>query len=278
MNPTDPEIGATVSVNGIATNYIEAGTGSTVLLLHGSGPGVTAYANWRLVIPSLAAHFRVVAPDIVGFGYTDRPATAQYSLDYWVRHIAGFIAALSLKQVAIVGNSFGGALALALATRHPHFVTRMALMGSVGVEFPLTPGLDAVWGYEPTRERMSDLLHIFAYDHRIISAELIESRFRASARPGYQESFVTMFPAPRQQGIAALATPQAEIRRIDKPTLLVHGRDDRVIPTETSLTLNSLIATSQLHLFNRCGHWVQIEQTRAFCALVGSFLQGALDQ
>lgn len=272
MSESNPELGRFVAVNGIRTNYQEAGSGANVLLLHGSGPGVTAYANWRLVIPKLASRFRVIAPDIVGFGYTDRPADVTYGLDYWVEHIAGFIQALDLRRVHLVGNSFGGALSLALATRYPQLVERLVLMGSVGVGFELTPGLDAVWGYRPSLDNMRQLMQLFAHDHSLITNDLIESRYRASLRSGYQESFSRMFPAPRQRSVDAMRVPDENIRQIKQPTLIVHGRDDRVIPLQTSLELHSLIDDSELHVFGRCGHWVQIEQNARFCRLVAEFL------
>ena len=77
----NPAIGKSVEANGIRTNYLEAGSGDqTVVLVHGSGPGVTSYANWRLVMPALGENFRVVAPDMVGFGYSDRPEGVEYGL------------------------------------------------------------------------------------------------------------------------------------------------------------------------------------------------------
>ena len=124
------------------------------LLIHGSGPGVSAWANWRLVIPALARDRRVIAPDMVGFGYTDRPEGIQYNMDTWVRQALDLMDALGLEQVDLVGNSFGGALALALTIRAPKRVRRLVLMGSVGVPFPITQGLDAVWGYQPSLEAM----------------------------------------------------------------------------------------------------------------------------
>lgn len=267
-----PEIGRRIVAGGIETNYHDVGEGRPVLLIHGSGPGVTAWANWRLVLPELAKTCRVIAPDMVGFGYTERPAGNAYDLDAWVEHIVGLMDALQIAKIDLVGNSFGGAIALAMAVRYPKRVRRLILMGSVGVPFEITPELDAVWGYEPSLAAMRGLLDIFAYDRSLVTDELAELRYQASIRPGFQESFSAMFPAPRQRWIDAMASTEADIRAIRHKTLIIHGRDDRVIPLSNSLTLNRWIEDSQLHVFGRCGHWVQIEHSADFNHLVGHFL------
>lgn len=269
---TRPEIGASVSANGIRTNYLEAGSGRPVVLIHGSGPGVTAYANWRLTLPALGSRLRALAPDMVGFGYTERPAGCAYDVDTWAAQIVGFLDALSLPSASLVGNSFGAAIALRVAARHPDRVDRLALMGGVGVPFPITEGLDAVWGYQPSPQNMRRLLDIFAYSRELVTDELAEVRYRASVEPGFQESFGSMFPAPRQRWVDAMATPDDELRRIPHRTLLVHGRDDRVIPLATSLRLLELIDDSSLHVFGRCGHWTQIERSAEFNRLLLEFL------
>ncbi|WP_329142589.1 alpha/beta fold hydrolase [Streptomyces sp. NBC_01456] len=273
-NAESPEIGLTVDVNGVATNYHDYGSGHPVLLIHGSGPGVSAWANWRLTIPELAKRHRVLAPDILGFGYTQRPEGVQYDAENWLAHLVGFLDALGLERVSIVGNSFGGSLALRLATRHPDRVDRLVLMGSVGVLFPLTPGLDAVWGYEPSVENMRRLLDVFAYDPRFATDELAELRYRASTRPGVHEAYAAMFPAPRQDKITAMAVPESDIAALPHETLIVHGRDDQVIPLTTSRRLLELIPKSQLHVFAQCGHWVQIEHAESFASLASTFLSG----
>jgi 2-hydroxymuconate-semialdehyde hydrolase len=271
MSATDPEIADRIAAGGIETNYHDQGQGPAVLFLHGSGPGVSAWANWRLTIPAPSRSYRVIAPDMVGFGFSERPTDVEYRKETWVRQAVGLLDALGIEKAHVVGSSFGGAIALALAIRHPERVGRLALMGAVGVPFPITPGLDAVWGYEPSLAAMRKLLDVFAHDRGLVNDELAELRYRASIRPGFQDSFAAMFPAPRQRWVDALASPEADIRALPHETLIIHGRDDQVIPLSNSLTLLDWIERAQLHVFGRCGHWVQIEHAARFAKLLDGF-------
>jgi 2-hydroxy-6-oxo-octa-2,4-dienoate hydrolase len=268
-----PEIGAAVDAGGVKTNYLEAGQGPPVVLVHGSGPGVTAYANWRLTIPDLARHLHVLAPDMAGFGFSEKPGT--YGMEVWTNQLIGFLDALGLDRVSLVGNSFGGGLAVRVAVEHPERVERLVLMGAAGVVFPITGGLDAVWGYQPSVENMRRVLDIFAYSRELVTDELAEVRYRATIEPGVQEAFAAMFPAPRQRWVNHLATPEDQIRGIRHETLIVHGRDDRVIPLDNAYRLHALIDASDLHVFGRCGHWTQIERSDAFNRLLIDFLAGS---
>ena len=271
---TSPELGQSIVADGIPTNVHLAGDGPPVLLIHGSGPGVSAWANWRLTIPALARHFSVVAPDIVGFGFTDRPEGVSYDLTTWTAHAVGVLDALGIDRAHVVGNSFGGSIALSLAIHHPERVDRLVLMGSVGVPFTITDGLDAVWGYEPSVAAMESLLHLFAYDRDLVGEDLARLRYEASMRPGVQEAYARMFPAPRQAALDAMTHAEADIAGISAPTLVVHGRDDQVIPLQNAYDLLRLIDDAQLHVFGRCGHWTQIEHADAFSDLVIRFLEG----
>lgn len=268
---TSPEIGTSINAGGIPTNVHVAGEGPPIVMVHGSGPGVTAWANWRLNIPVLSKQFKVVAPDMVGFGYTERPSDNRYDKERWLAHLDGVLDALNLEQVDLVGNSFGGALALAYAITRPKRVRRMVLMGSVGVRFDITKGLDAVWGYEPSIENMRKLLDIFAFDRKLVNDELARLRYEASIRPGFQESFSAMFPAPRQRWVDAMASDPALVKTVPQKTLIIHGRDDQVIPLSASLELATLLPNMELHVFGNCGHWTQIEHTARFNELVAGF-------
>ena len=271
----NPEIGQSIQTGPILTNYHDVGSGDPVLMIHGSGPGVSAWANWRLTLGNLKSNFRMLALDMAGFGYTQSPEGMEFTREVWLQQLVDFLDALGLEKVHVIGNSFGGSMALALAIAHPERVNKVILMGAVGVPFELTDGLDAVWGYEPSVENMDAILRIFAYDQSLIGEELAKLRYEASIRPGIQEAFSSMFPAPRQRWVDAMAHEEKDIRAIPHKTLMVHGRDDKVIPLSTSMTLLDWIDDSQLHVFGRCGHWTQIEHSDAFCRIVDSFLNEA---
>lgn len=268
------EVGKDVVANGIRTNYLEAGSGEDVVLIHGSGPGVTSYANWRLVIPKLAEDFHVVAPDMVGFGYSDRPEGVKYGLDTWADQTVGVMDALGIEKANLVGNSFGGSIALRIATKHPDRINKLVLMGSMGVHFEITPGLDNVWGYDGTYEDMRKVLDYFAYSRVLVNDDLAKVRYEGSNQPGFQEAFSSMFPAPRQRWVDAMTTPEEDIKALPHRALIVHGREDKVIPLSTSLRLVELLDNADLSVFSHCGHWSMIERTADFNRLVRDFFLG----
>lgn len=270
---TNPEIGKSIRTGDFTTNYHDYGQGGVpVVFIHGSGPGVTAWANWRLVLPKISASRRALAPDMVGFGYTERPQGIAFTMEVWGRQLLDFIDALKLEVVDLVGNSFGGALALFMAIRHPTRVRKLVLMGAMGTEFKITAGLDNVWGYQPSFETMKRTINSFVCDKSIATEDLAKMRYEASIRPGYQESFGRMFPVPRQHSVDMMASPYGAIADIRHDTLIIHGREDQIIPPEASHTLFSLIPNAQLHMFGKCGHWTQIEQNAKFVKVVDSFL------
>jgi 2-hydroxymuconate-semialdehyde hydrolase len=270
--PSTPEIGSAVKTGSFQTNCHDVGSGDPVVFIHGSGPGVTAWANWRLVIPELSKTLRVIAPDMVGFGYTDRPAGIVYTKETWVHQLKDLLDTLSIERIDLVGNSFGGAISLAFAILYPERVRKIVLMGSAGTYWKVTDGLAAVWGYEPSIEAMRKLLDIFAFDRTLVTDELAKLRFEASIQPGFQEAFAAMFPPPHQRWLDALASEDPALQALPHETLIFHGREDKVVPLESSLRLHHLIPRSQLHVFGQCGHWTQIEKTADFIRLVKGFL------
>lgn len=271
---SNPEIGKSIVANGISTNYIEAGDGPPLILIHGSGPGVTAFANWSGVLPTLSQDFHVYAPDMVGFGYTEVPEDRiDFTLDFWVDHIIAFLDALGIDRASFIGNSYGGGLSLAVAARHPERIHRFVLMGAAGLQFEISTGLEAVWGYEPSLANMRKLMETFAYDPRLVTDAIVQSRHVASTRPGAQEAYSRLFPEPRQPKLDRLATPEDDVRRIEAPALIIHGREDVIVPVAVAYRFSALLRHSELHVFGECGHWTQIEKRDRFLEIVIPFLK-----
>ncbi|CAH1387945.1 alpha/beta fold hydrolase [Candidatus Nitrotoga sp. M5] len=273
-----PEIGNSIKIGATTINYHDRGDGAVVLLIHGSGPGVTAWANWRNTIPALEGNFRVIAPDMAGFGYTETTDVVECSVERWAKQLCDLLDALEIGQISIVGNSFGGSIALEFIRQYPERCSKAILMGSVGVSFPLTEGLDTVWGYQPSFDHMKHLLELFVADESLITDDLVEMRYRASLRPGVQERFERLFPEPRQRWVDALAQQRDDLRSISNKLLLIHGRDDKIIPIQASEQLHKLLPNSTLRRIDDCGHWVQIEQAQRFNSIVLDFLTGSLDK
>jgi len=146
-------------------------------------------------------------------------------------------------------------------------------MGSMGVAMSLPSGLDTVWGYSPGLAQMREVIGLFAYNRALNTDELVEMRYEASLDPAVRDSWAAMFPAPRRHWVDDLALSGAELAAIGVPVLLVHGRDDRVVPWRvSSAQLVDLLPASRLQVLSGCGHWTMIEKTADFMAVVQDFL------
>jgi 2-hydroxymuconate-semialdehyde hydrolase len=225
------------------------------------------------VIPGLSENRRVLAPDQLGFGGTATGEQRTYGRAAWTAHAQALLDTLGVGTVDIIGNSMGGAVALSLAAARPAAVRRIVLMGSMGVAMALPSGLNTVWGYRPGVEQMREVIGLFAYNRGLITDELVEMRYQASLAPLVRDSWQAMFPEPRQRWVDDLALPGAELNAITAPVLLVHGRDDRVVPWRvSSAQLVDLLPDARLHLLGNCGHWTMIEKTAEFLGVVRPFL------
>jgi 2-hydroxymuconate-semialdehyde hydrolase len=261
------------------------GKAETILFLHGSGPGVTAWSNWQFALPALADRFHCLAPDLVGFGATEHPQKPPTGMRSWMRlwvdQCLALLDASNLRKVHLVGNSMGGAIALHLLMEAPERFERVVLMGSIGTPHRITPELDRLWGFydDPSVKMFRGIIRWFVYDDTFIADRLdtiAQTRFEAAMKPDVQRSFKAMFPAPRQTVIDDLVVPELALRRMDHSVLLVHGRDDKIVPLETSLYLLQHLSKVQLHVFGQCSHWTQIEFAQKFNQLITQFFTGQL--
>ncbi|MGW6702948.1 alpha/beta fold hydrolase [Nocardia sp. NPDC055049] len=261
--------------------YHEAGEGPPLLLLHGSGPGVTGWRNFRGNLAVFAQRFRCLVLEFPGFGVSDdfggHPMIT--ALDAVVR----FVDALGLDSVDIIGNSMGGGVALNYAIAHPERVGKLVTIGGIGRNlFSPGPGegikLLQEFTEEPTRERLIQWLHSMVYDPAMVTEELIEERWTQATDPATLDSARRMYSkAAFAMMIKAMEAsdappPWAMLHKVAAPTLITWGRDDRVSPLDMALIPMRTIPRAELHVFPHCGHWAMIERKGEFESAVLAFL------
>jgi 2-hydroxymuconate-semialdehyde hydrolase len=266
-------------------NRAGAGKDRAILFLHGSGPGATGWSNWQLALPFLGEHFDCLAPDLIGFGQSEHPNPPPNRIQDWMRlwvdQQLALLDELKLDKVHLVGNSMGGAIALPLLMEAPQRFDKVVLMGSIGAPCRLAPGLDRLWGFynNPSPRTMAQVITWFVYDVNVVSSRLdtiAQARFEAAMQSDVRRSFEAMFPAPRQKLLDELVVPDIALSRMQHPILLVHGRDDAIVPLETSLYLAQRLPNVQLHIYGQCSHWTQIERSQSFHRLLLDFFTGQL--
>lgn len=277
-----PEISTReIETNGYRTNALESAPENpeTVILLHGGGPGATAESNWEGFIPGLSEDFHVLAPDLVGHGHTDHPDTKPSSITGWMRirveQVLSMMDALNVERAHLVGNSMGGSLAMHLAMTAPERCSRISLMGSAGGKSEPTPEVKRMVSFyqDASMSALENLTKWFVYDEQVLGDALtsvVKQRYQEIMRPEVRESFESFFSSSPEQ----MAVPPAALRRMTHPFLIVHGREDRFVLPESSVYLQQQLPNARLHIFNKCGHWVQIEKRDAYTRLLVDFLSG----
>ncbi|MCP2256264.1 Pimeloyl-ACP methyl ester carboxylesterase [Prauserella aidingensis] len=261
----------------------ESGSGNAtpVLWLHGSGPGVTAMANWRGLLTELAPEFYNIAPDVLGFGDSacpdPFPPGMMASVDLRAKNTLALLDALQVESPHVVGNSMGGIIAIRMAQMAPSRLRKIVLMGSAG-NGGLAPDAVAKSGAfaaDATIETMRDLLRMFVYDEAQLGLDLdalAAERLEIATRPDIARVAAALVDP---NGSALNFTPE-DLGQILHQVLVVHGREDRVLPLERSYYLAQHLPNAQLHVFPRSGHWAHWEQQGRFKALLRAFFQDAL--
>ncbi|TKG69570.1 alpha/beta fold hydrolase [Prauserella endophytica] len=267
---------------GLRLHYHEAGSehAETVILLHGGGPGASAWSNFSRNIGVFAKSFRVLAVDQPGFGRSDKPTDHPQYFTHSANAVAGLMDALGIERAHFVGNSLGGGAAVRLALDHPDRAGRLVLMGPGGLSVNVfapdpTEGVKnlAKFGGAPSKERLEAFLRVMVYDQSLITDELVEERFAAASTPESLAAMAAMgasFARPEtyEQGML-----WREAHRLRQRVLLVWGREDRVNPLDGALVALKTIPRAQLHVFGRCGHWAQLEKFDEFNRLAIDFLK-----
>lgn len=263
--------------------YYDSGSDAhpVLLFLHGSGPGVTGWRNFRGVLPTFAERYRCLILEFPGFGVSDdfggHPMVDAFGA------VAPLLDGLGIGKAHIVGNSMGGGVGINFGIRNPDRVGRLVTIGGIGTNiFSPSPseGIRLLQEFveEPTRQRLVDWLKSMVYDQSLVTDELVEERWESASDPN------TLAAARRMYGKAAFAAmnaamsasdrpqPWAVMHKLAAPTLLTWGRDDRVSPPDMALLPMRTIPNAELHVFPNSGHWAMIEAKAAFESTVLAFL------
>jgi 2-hydroxy-6-oxonona-2,4-dienedioate hydrolase len=259
-------------------HYNDAGQGAeTVVMLHGSGPGATGWANFnRNIEPLVAAGYRVILMDCFGWGKSDPIVCKGSRSELNARSLKSLLDALSIERAHLIGNSMGGHSAVAFALAEPKRVGKLVLMGggtggpSQFVPMP-TEGIKLLQGVykEPTIENLQRMMNIFVFDAKALTEDLMKARLdNILARRDHLENFVASLAAnPKQFNDVG-----PRLGEVSAKTLVIWGRDDRFVPMDVGLRMVAGMQNADMHIFSRCGHWAQWEHAEKFNRMVVEFL------
>ncbi|MGW8634838.1 alpha/beta fold hydrolase [Streptomyces sp. NPDC055793] len=271
-----------LDVDGKKIFVAEVGQGAPVLLLHGGGPGASGASNYSRNIAELAKQFRVIVPDLPGYGRSSKGIDHTDPFGALATGIRGVLDQLDLEKAHFVGNSYGGACALRLALDTPQRVDRMVLMGPGGIgttrALP-TPGLNSLLNYYtgegPSRQKLEKFIRDYlVFNAAHIPDSVIDARYRDSLDP----EVVAAPPLRRPKSLRALwkmdFTRDKRLNRLAVPTLVLWGAADKVNRPSGGRMLAERMPNCDLYEFANTGHWVQWERADLFNRLCADFLAG----
>ncbi len=259
-------------------HYNEAGTGHPIIMLHGTGPGATGWANFSQNIIALSEKYRVIAIDFPGWGQSDACEPNDRDNALVVKLLMD---ELGIEKAALIGNSMGGIASVTFAVQYTDRLSHLITMGAAAMGTNIfQPGGGPSEGMKVLRETYADpspqnmerLVRVMVYDNSFATPELMEMRSKAAlANMTHLENWLKPASVPGG-GMFGPPDTMQRLANVQVPALIVHGRDDRVVPFENSMRLVATLPNSSLVLLNHCGHWAQIEHAAQFNSLVDNFI------
>src|SRR3954469_9588892 len=296
MDLAKEDVRRSAKAGDLTLTYYEAGPGSPtgiggdlpLVMLHGGGPGASAWSNFGSALPRFAASFRTLLVDQPGFGASDKPPVVGNYFRFSADHVVALLDELGIERVHLLGNSLGGGTAARLTIEHPDRVGRLVLMGPGGPSLLLCPGglspnlfhADPTEGakrltefnLEPSREALRAFISTMVVNQELVTDELVEMRYADATAPGAREAMMSMGMSFFNPDSAEDGLLWRDAHRIRKHTLLTWGREDRVNPLDGALVALKAIPRATLHVFPNCGHWAQVEAAEEFAEVATNFL------
>jgi 4,5:9,10-diseco-3-hydroxy-5,9,17-trioxoandrosta-1(10),2-diene-4-oate hydrolase len=259
----------------------EVGGGLPLVMLHGGGPGASAWSNFGSSLERFASQFRTLLVDQPGFGESDKPEIEGHFFTFAADKLAALLDELGIERVHLLGNSLGGGTAVRFALKYPDRVGRMILMGPGGLSLNVfapdpTEGIKRLYDFAappgPSKEKMADFIRTMVHDQSLVTDELVEERFASATAPGTAEAMASMGASFAKPDTYEEGFLWREAYKLRQPVLLTWGREDRVNPLDGALAALKLIPKASLHVFPRCGHWAQIEAADEFFTVAAGYL------
>ena len=270
--PQGPPRGNIVNIGDVEMHYHSHGpnSGDSVVFVHGSGPGASGHSNFKKNIEAfVSAGFRVVIPDLPGFGYSSKPTDRDYTTKFFSTHLVGLLDAIAVDRFALIGNSLGGAVSIRAALDNPRRVSKLILMAPGGIEeldtYLAMPAMAKMINNfvdgKLTREGLRRVLETLVHDPVHVSEALIDERW-------------AILEQQPPEVLARMKVPnmESELRRIQCPVLSFWGVDDELLPASGGAKITRACKPSRHIEFAECGHWVMVEHARAFNAVCLDFL------
>ncbi|HEX6932491.1 MAG TPA: alpha/beta fold hydrolase [Streptosporangiaceae bacterium] len=252
-----------------------------VVLLHGGGPGASAWSNFGRNLPVFAQRYRVLMPDQPGFGRSAAPPVEGNYFTFAARALASLLDTLHVAKVHLIGNSLGGGTAVRFALNYPDRAGRLALMGPGGLSLNVlspdpTEGVSRLAAFAappgPSKEKMAAFLRTLVFNQKLITEELVDERYAVASTPEALAAMASLGMSFYDPATAEDGMLWREVHRLRNEVLLIWGREDRVNPLDGALVPLKQIRKAQLHVFSGCGHWAQLEKFDRFNTLVLDFL------
>lgn len=262
-----------VDVDGIETHYYEGGSGDPLVLLHGGGPGIDAWLNWQFLMPRLiSAGYRVLAPDLVGFGKSEIPHPDEFEYDGTVfqNHVLEFVEALNLSSPTLLGQSFGASVAMGTAIERPSLIGKLVLFGPSARLIAESDPIDQDWS-AVDRSDVEEIVSKMSVTDQFDLAEVVDRRVEMWNRENAPEAYAAIRSMLEDGG---LVFPDEEIAALPHRTILFQGKDDDFMgpPVTHTWEYMELIENASLYVIKGSGHWEMVDQVNEVEAILRRFL------
>jgi 4,5:9,10-diseco-3-hydroxy-5,9,17-trioxoandrosta-1(10),2-diene-4-oate hydrolase len=273
----------------LTLNYFEAGPedaqgaagGLPLVMLHGGGPGASAWSNFGASLPRFAGVYRTLLVDQPGFGDSDKPEVTGHFFEFAADALAALLDEVGIERIHLLGNSLGGGTAVRFALKYPRRVGRLVLMGPGGLSLNVfspdpTEGIKRLYDFGappgPSKQKLEAFLRTMVVDQSLVTEELVEQRYAHATVPGAAEAMASMGASFAKPDTFEDGFLWREAYKLRMPVLLTWGREDRVNPLDGALAALKLIPRASLHVFPNCGHWAQVEAADEFFEVVTGYL------